>query len=174
MIIHEMTTQECKNFLTRTTFGRLACALDNQPYVVPIYFAFDGHHVYCFSTVGQKIEWMRTNPLVCLEVDEVVNHLHWTSVVALGRYEELCDVPDCLNPRQYALDWLQRRAMWWQPAYVVSEHRGSQDPLTPIFYRIRIDNVTGHQGMPDSVEEAELEIVPAKRTRSFVSRLFFR
>lgn len=172
MIIHEMTTEECEDFLRRMTFGRLACARENQPYVVPTYFAFNGHHVYCFSTGGQKIEWMRSNPLVCLEVDEVDDHLHWKSVVALGRYEELCDVPACVSSRQYALDWLQRRAMWWQPAYVISEHRGANDPLTPIFYRIRIDEITGHQGLPDSVEKAEVKMVPTKRTRSFFSRLF--
>ena len=154
MIIHELTRNECEHFLKQMSFGRLACAQDNQPYVVPIYFAFDGSYVYCFSTVGQKIEWMRSNPLVCLEVDDVVDHLHWTSVVGLGRYEELCDVPACVNSRQHALDWLQRRPMWWQPAYVATEHRHSPRLLIPVFYRIRIDELTGHRGMPDAVEKA--------------------
>jgi nitroimidazol reductase NimA-like FMN-containing flavoprotein (pyridoxamine 5'-phosphate oxidase superfamily) len=43
---------------------------------------------YCFSTLGRKIEWMRENPLVCVEVDEIVAHDNWLSVVALGHYLE--------------------------------------------------------------------------------------
>ena len=39
---------------------------------------------------------MRANPLVCIEVDEGANQLHWKSVVVLGKYEELCDVPSRL------------------------------------------------------------------------------
>lgn len=154
MIIHEMTREECHECLRETNFGRLGCARDSQPYVVPIHFAFDGKHLYCFSTVGQKIEWMRENPLVCIEVDEGANQLHWKSVVVLGKYEELCDVPSFVNTREYALKLLQKHAVWWQPAYVATEHRGSRDALTPVFYRIQITQVTGHRGTPDSLEEA--------------------
>ena len=38
---------------------------------MPIYFAYHDGYLYSFSTVGRKIEWMRGNPLVCLETDEV-------------------------------------------------------------------------------------------------------
>ena len=67
---------------------------NNQPYVVPIYFAYEPDRLYGFSTVGQKVEWMRDNPLVCVEADEVRAHNEWASVVVLGRYEELSDRPD--------------------------------------------------------------------------------
>src|SRR5262245_26666519 len=63
MIIREMTEDECRDVLARMNFGRLACARDNQPYVVPIYFSYHGGYLYGFSTMGQKIEWMRSNPL---------------------------------------------------------------------------------------------------------------
>lgn len=44
--------------------------------------------------------------------------------------------------------------MWWQPTDVATELRGSRDALTPVFYRIRINQVTGHRGTPDSFKEA--------------------
>lgn len=166
MIVHEMTSEQCYGFLKRMKFGRLGCARDNQPYVVPIYFACDGKHLYCFSTEGQKIEWMRDNPLVCVEVDEVISHLDWKSVVVLGRYEELSDVSARTAEREYALELLQKRAMWWQPAYVAVEHRSSPDALTPVFYRIRIDQVTGHWGMPDSFEEAAAKVTTVIKPKS--------
>ena len=39
------------------------------------------------------------NPLVCVEVDEVLSHAEWQSVVVLGRYEEFRDIPEHLEER---------------------------------------------------------------------------
>src|ERR1700730_1735248 len=77
-------SRECREFLARLGFGRLACVSNNRPYIVPIYFSYDAERLYCFSTLGRKIEWMRKNPLVCVEVDEVLAHDNWMSVVVLG------------------------------------------------------------------------------------------
>ena len=123
MFIHEMTVDECSGALKRACLGRLACAQDNQPYIVPINFAFDGTYIYGFTTLGQKIEWTRLNPLVCFEVDAVVSHNEWMSIVVFGRYEELPDKPEYENERIRAHAFLQKRAMWWEPAYISHEHR---------------------------------------------------
>ena len=72
MKIEELGVQESMDLLARVQRGNLACAKDNQPYVTPFYFAFHKRFIYSFSTVGQKIEWIRANPLVCIEADEVV------------------------------------------------------------------------------------------------------
>jgi len=173
MIIQEMTNQECLEFLKQANFGRLGCARDSQPYVVPIYFVSDSKSLYSFSTLGQKIKWMRANPLICVEVDEVVSQFQWRSVVVFGRYEELYDLPSGLEVRKYALDLLQKRVMWWQPAYVATEHGGSSDGLTPIFYRLHINQVTGHRGMPDSLKEVGSKVaasIKPKATWSLLSR----
>ena len=73
MVIEEMTDRECRAMLTKTNLGRLACALNNQPYIVPIHIDFYDAYLYGFATLGQKIEWMRQNPLVCLEFDEITS-----------------------------------------------------------------------------------------------------
>ena len=73
MVIQEMTERECRAMLAGTNVARLACARNNQPYIVPIHVDLDGEFLYGFATLGQKIEWMRQNPLVCLEVDELIN-----------------------------------------------------------------------------------------------------
>ena len=64
MLIHEMTVQQCLETLARLRLGRLGCARDIQPYVVPIYFASHKRQLYAFATLGEKIEWMRANPRV--------------------------------------------------------------------------------------------------------------
>lgn len=149
MFIHEMSESECRQALQQATVGRLACAIDSQPYVVPIYFALDREYAYGFTTLGQKIEWMRKNPLVCLEVDERSSHNQWHSVIVFGRYEELPDLPEFEAPRVKAHELLQKHAMWWEPAYVGAAHRALPHSDTPIFYRIRIDRMTGHRATPD-------------------------
>jgi len=94
MVIREMSREECLRGLAGARLVRLACAHENQPYVVPVYLVyhepFDGEAcLYGVATPGQKVEWMRANPLVCVEVDEVAAYDQWVSIIAFGRYEEL-------------------------------------------------------------------------------------
>ena len=70
------------------------CAHKNLPYVVPIYFVYEDPYLYGFTTLGQKVEWMRSNPQVCVELDEIVNGTQWMSIVIFGRYQELPDAPE--------------------------------------------------------------------------------
>jgi uncharacterized protein len=154
MFIHEMTVSECREALESTHVGRLACAYNNQPYVVPMNFAADGNYLYLygFTTLGQKIQWMRSNPLVCFEIENVINHNHWTSVIVFGRYEELPDRPDYEAARRRAHTFLQKRAMWWEPAFVSQEHRDQPHSRTPIFFRIKIESMSGHRANSDNTE----------------------
>ena len=154
MIIQKLSLEECLNFLKQIKFGRLGCARDKQPYVVPIYFVCDEKHLYAFTTLGQKIRWMRANPLVCVEADQVIDHLHWTSVIVFGKYQELDDKLSLRGLREYALELLQHRTMWWQPAVVVTRDSESADRAAPhIFYRIRIDEISGRRAGPNSLAE---------------------
>ena len=164
MFIHEMTEFECCQALQQATVGRLACARDNQPYVVPMYFAFHRDHIYAFTTLGQKVEWMRTNPLVCVEVDERTAHDEWQSIVVFGHYEELPDLPEYEAARVKAHELLGKHAMWWEPAYVGAMHRALPHSDTPIFYRIKIDSMTGHRARPnqDPPESGEVDAEETK------------
>jgi hypothetical protein len=60
MFIHEMSASECREALAHARVGRLACARDNQPYILPMNFAIDGEYLYLygFTALGQKVEWM--------------------------------------------------------------------------------------------------------------------
>lgn len=153
MLIHQMTPEECSTALARSDFGRLACAYDDQPYVVPIHFAYDGEHLYGLTTAGLKVDWMRSNPRVCLEIDERASHYRWMSIVVLGRYEELPETPACERARAHALELLQRREMWWQPVSVATR---SREQRAPIFYRIHVVQMTGLRAEPDAIEAATL------------------
>ena len=154
MVIEEMTERECRAMLAGTNVARLACARNNQPYVVPIHVDFDGEFLYSFATLGQKIEWMRQNPLVCLEIDELTTHGQWASVVVFGRYEELPNTPEYEDSLRVAEGLFQRHPMWWEPASV---SLAAHEPRTPIVFRIRIGRVTGRRAAPDTVRTVQVQ-----------------
>jgi nitroimidazol reductase NimA-like FMN-containing flavoprotein (pyridoxamine 5'-phosphate oxidase superfamily) len=149
VLIQELTRQASLDLLARTRFGRLACAQEAQPYVVPFYFVYDNDCLYSFSTIGRKIEWMRANPLVCVEADEVVSPEQWMSVIVFGCYEELRDTPEYRDVRVFAHTLLKRHAVWWEPAYAKTILHGTQRPLVPVVYRIHGLQITGHRAIPD-------------------------
>jgi nitroimidazol reductase NimA-like FMN-containing flavoprotein (pyridoxamine 5'-phosphate oxidase superfamily) len=158
MLIQEMTEAECYEVLARTRLGRLACASENQPYVVAVYVVYHASttgepSLYGFTTPGQKVEWMRANPRVCVEFDEVTSHDRWLSVVVFGHYDELPDTRQWEQERVQAHRLLQEYASWWEPGSAVHAARPQHPParpISPVFYRIRIDRVTGHRAQPDS------------------------
>ena|SRR5215472_9231006 len=155
MMVSTMSPEECRDLLARFEFGRLGTAHQNQPYVIPIYFAYDGRdHLYSFTTLGRKVEWMRSNPLVCVEVDEVLSHFRWSSVVVLGRYEELPDTPPYREARLQAQARLEKKALWWQTALAASQVRGESHEANALFYCIHIDEMTGRRATSDPVESA--------------------
>ena len=154
MLIQEMDAHECRQLLVREGKGRLACAHQNQPYIVPVYLAYEPDHLYGFATFGQKIEWMRSNPLVCVEVDEFRSHFEWQSVIVVGRYEEYPDTSEYKDLRLQAQALLERRYLWWQTAYAANQARSHASHPAPVFYCVHIGEITGRRASPDPTEMA--------------------
>jgi nitroimidazol reductase NimA-like FMN-containing flavoprotein (pyridoxamine 5'-phosphate oxidase superfamily) len=146
MMITELTEGESIELLSRAHLGRLACTQDLQPYVTPFYFVYDNHCLYSFSTIGQKVQWMRVNPLVSVQTDEIVSEEQWESVVASGRYEELPDTPDWAVERATASALFQRKAVWWEPGIAKTTLKSGERPMLPVVFRIHLTRITGHRG----------------------------
>jgi nitroimidazol reductase NimA-like FMN-containing flavoprotein (pyridoxamine 5'-phosphate oxidase superfamily) len=146
MLVHELTRAECLDVLGRASVGRLACSRGDEPYVVPIHIAFDGSDLYGFSTLGQKIIWMRANPHVCVEVEEIADGRNWTTVLAFGRYYELSRPHEDREGLVKAEALLNRRPTFWLPgaAKVTSHEHGS-----PVLYRIEVERLSGRRAARD-------------------------
>jgi nitroimidazol reductase NimA-like FMN-containing flavoprotein (pyridoxamine 5'-phosphate oxidase superfamily) len=183
MFVDKMNHEECVRVLAEAPVARLACAAENQPYVVPVYLAYYraadvDECLYGFTTMGQKIEWMRANPRVCVEVDQVSGSSEWVSVVAFGQYEEIPNVHEQVcgrapersslvgRRRSKAVTWepaneqllahrlLEDRAMWWEPASSVRtgiENGDHPNHITPVFYKISLTQVTGYRARQEEV-----------------------
>jgi nitroimidazol reductase NimA-like FMN-containing flavoprotein (pyridoxamine 5'-phosphate oxidase superfamily) len=98
----EITEREIIDaIINRALICHLACTMNEQPYVVPISFGYDGDCIYFHSSPsGKKISILKDNPRVCLafETDvEIVKDpnnacdwtVHYKSVIAEGIAEEL-------------------------------------------------------------------------------------
>ena len=145
MQIEDMTHRMSIDLIDECHVGRIACAQDGQPYVTPFSYAYSENYIYSFATIGRKIEWMRENPRVCVEVEKIVSLREWRTVVILGHFEELKETTEFWAVRQLAHELLAKKAMWWEPGYVKTLHDGAERPLTPVYFRILIDEITGHQ-----------------------------
>jgi nitroimidazol reductase NimA-like FMN-containing flavoprotein (pyridoxamine 5'-phosphate oxidase superfamily) len=148
MLIESMTRQASIDLLKRARVARLGYVHEGQPYILPMLFAYSVDDLYSFSTEGQKIAWMRANPRVCVEVDDLVTTQQWETVIVLGRYEELppTEEHEASRARAYAL--IQKRPAWWEPGYVRTIVDGSERPLETLYFRIRIDQISGRRGLP--------------------------
>ena len=142
MIVHELTTDQCREVLRRTHIARIACCRHDQPYIVPISFDYDGDHLYSFSTLGQKIVWMRDNPRVCVEVDDIDDRFNWTTVLVFGRYEELRASQADALAREHARGMFEQREEWWQPA---AAKTNPPEHHVPIVYRVVIERLSGRR-----------------------------
>jgi len=152
VIIYELTRAECLELLHRVTVGRLACARNSQPYIVPVSFYFndDDMSLYSFSTIGQKIRWMRDNPNVCVELDEIVDRLQWTTVIINGVYEEIRKAPDAARVQERALKLFENQPHWWLPGTATLPNEPAHD--SPVVYRIRIVAISGRRTSRQAIE----------------------
>lgn len=146
MRIVEISHDECKELLNQVSVGRLACSLEDQPYVVPTCFVYEPEHLYVFSTLGQKIKWMRQNPKVCLQTDQLGDQSNWTSVVLNGKFVELRESAE----KEHARERLAKFSDWWLTPLAERREHTSDLSIEPIFFRIDIASMSGLRAMSEA------------------------
>ena len=153
MRIIPISQEECVEMLQRVSIGRLACSFDDQPYVVPVAFSYEPDCLYIFSTFGKKIEWMRQNPKVCLQADEIVDRSDWLSVIVTGTYLELTG-PQYEAQRKHALERLGEYSLWWRIPLAERREQTTDLSIQSVFFRIDIQSMSGLRAMYETEETA--------------------
>ncbi len=82
--VEDMRHSEITALLKEIDYGHLGCSEDDKPYIVPVHFAYDEPNIYVYTTEGKKTEMIRTNPNVCLQVENVRDNRNWKSVLIRG------------------------------------------------------------------------------------------
>ena len=147
-----LSESEIEDVLREQQFARLGCSFDGQTYIVPISYAMDGESLVGWTSPGCKVEMMRKNPVVCVQLDDVKDLTDWRSVVAHGRFEELTGsesaramrlLIDKYGPIFADMDSLSRRGR------DVTPPRLDSGPSVAIVYRIRFTEKSGRYEKPD-------------------------
>ncbi len=135
MIIGKLKLSDALSILHESTFGRLGCITKGEPYVIPINYYFDGKYIFSHSLPGRKIDAMRANPRVCLQVDQIRDPYHWRSAIAYGQYDEIVDP----QKREKVMAELFKHIEQMTP--VESKMIGTSEKM--IVYRIKLTEITG-------------------------------
>lgn len=88
-MLGDLRADEIEQLLSEECVARIGCHADGMTYVVPVTYCYDGEAIYAHSRDGLKLQMMRRNPDVCIEVDRMTDLSNWRSVIAWGRFEEL-------------------------------------------------------------------------------------
>lgn len=77
-------------------------------------------------------------------------------MIANGRYEELPE-PQYTAEREHARKRLGKRYRWWQNALGERQLRLGDELITPLFFRILIDSMTGLRATGESADSGNAE-----------------
>ncbi len=146
-MIKMLEKKKCLELLSENYVGHLGFISQNAPYVVPITYFYDAEHhcIISYSGEGHKIDGMRENRLVAMEVDEIKTVNHWRSVLVQGEFEELSGLDAKYLLHQFAegvkRNILQKEKESHRFIGEFSSKLATQG--NPIVYRIKISEITG-------------------------------
>jgi uncharacterized protein len=135
MSIGKLGNTDALAFLREGTLGRLGCIAEGWPYVVPVNYYFDGENIYIHTLPGKKLDALRVNPRVCLQVDEIKDPYNWRSVIAYGTFEEISNE----ETQENVLTKLYSRLPHMTPV----ESRLVKGSKGTIVFRVKVEEVTG-------------------------------
>ena len=89
-MIKNLDEKETRKILKEQKFGHLGCVLDSgEPYVVPVNYLFKDGEIYIHCLPGQKLDALRANGKVCLQVEKIEDSCRWQSAIAFGEFQEI-------------------------------------------------------------------------------------
>jgi nitroimidazol reductase NimA-like FMN-containing flavoprotein (pyridoxamine 5'-phosphate oxidase superfamily) len=139
--VSDMSPDEMHALLQRETFGHLGCSRDGRPYVVPMNYAYDGKELYFFTTEGMKTQFIRHNPHVCLQVEEITDSSNWRSVMVVGEAIELT----LADEMRRAMKLITERNPSLTPAISATQVDSLGRAIDIALYRITPEVIDGRQ-----------------------------
>lgn len=149
-MIKDLGFGECIQLLCNNYIGHLAYIAGESPFVIPITYYYDQSHnsIISYSQEGHKIDAMRKNRSVSMEVDEIESVNRWKSVLAHGKFEELSgiDAKHLLHEFSNGVKEIINRKQTKKLQFIseFSSKLGAER-TSPIVYRIQLLEITGKQ-----------------------------
>jgi uncharacterized protein len=121
--------------LREGNLGSIGCIAASRPYVAPVNYFFDGKDIYVHTLPCKKLDALRANPRVCLQVDEIKDSYNWRSGIAYGTFEEVSNE----ETRENVLTRLYSRLPHMTPV----ESRLVKGSKGAIVFCIKVEEITG-------------------------------
>lgn len=144
-MVGELNNMQIDHFLLSQYIGRLGCTDGKNPYIIPVTYAFDGYAIIGQTNEGKKLDIVRQNPVICFQVDNVIDMSNWRSVIVAGVFEELeGDAAD--SARAYLSDHVW--PMMTSSTIHLHEHSAATDipidtRVKTIMFSIKVDEKSG-------------------------------
>jgi len=146
-MIKKLETKECIELLNNNYIGHLAFISHKEPYVLPItyYYNQENNTIIAYSSEGHKVEAMRKNDMVSLEVEEIKSVNNWRSVHLHGTFEELqgIDAKYLLHKFTQNVKKKITQKEGSHPKFIGEFSSKLSEQGIPIVYRININEITG-------------------------------
>ena len=89
-MIENSDEKAARKFLEEQKFGHLGCVLESgEPYIVPVNYLYKDDEIYIHCLPGQKLDALRANGKICLQVEKTDDSRRWQSVIAFGEFQEI-------------------------------------------------------------------------------------
>lgn len=136
-MIKTLDENTARKFLGEQNFGHLGCTLeDGNPYVIPVNYLFIKNHIYFHSLPGKKIDALRKNGKICLQVEKIED-ICWKSVIAFGEFYEIKQTNEKIDIL------LEFNKQFPQLTPVEAMNHADRTPDETIVFRINIKRLTG-------------------------------
>ncbi len=137
-MIKNLDEKAARKFLKEQKFGHLGCVLESgEPYVIPVNYLFKDDGIYVHVLPGQKLDAMRVNHKICLQVDKIKDSCRWQSAIAFGEFQEV----KRMNEKIEILKEFSATFEHLTPVEAMVEEQWNLGGL--VVFRINIKRVTG-------------------------------
>lgn len=145
----KIARDEYIKILNNNYMARLAYIANNTPYIVPItyYYSEKENIIISYSNEGHKINAMRLNQSVSVQIDEIESLDRWKTLLLIGEFEELNGSEAKMYLHTFAQNvkkiLAQNEAK--NPEVINSFSNKVNSGTIPIIYRIKIQEVFGRK-----------------------------
>lgn len=152
-MIKDLKKDRCRLLLQRNYWGYLAFTGHGSPYVLPVTYYYDRENncIISISAEGHKIDCLRENKSVSLNISKVDSINDWSSVLVHGEFEELKGIDAKYRLRQF-VDGIKGIIAESERSDIrfIGDFSNSVKPDTvAVVYRIRINEMTGKYRVPN-------------------------
>ena len=144
-----MLKKDCIQILNNNYIAHLAYIYNNAPFIIPITYYFDQNEniIISYSDEGHKINALRINPFVALQLDEINSINNWKSIQIIGEFEELNGSVAKMQLHKFSnnVKNIIAKKVNKNPELIESFSSKLNTDSIPIVYRIKIKEIIGKQ-----------------------------